>query len=219
MSGSHCCLITLAQTLTTDPFGQALLLTAPEKSDHCVWACSFLPQYTMVCSIPTLHAGKKLKQRKKQQQQKTKKTYRPRMKTNEKLNRTQRVHRSSRTGVLFPAVLILIFWISSTEPLGETGLEVLRRMSLAVGGWGCGFEVLIIPAGWHTVCLSYIMIQALMAAGNVWSQMKSSIEFNFWVSLQAQGSPGSMAHGCFIPALQLRAPKQGEQRGDSVARK
>lgn len=148
MSGSHCCLITLTQTLTTDPFGQALLLTAPEKSDHCVWACSVLPQYTMVCSIPTLHAGKKLKQKKKTT---TTKTYRPRMKTNEKLNRTQRVHRSSRTGVLFPAVLILIFWISSTEPLGETGLEVLRRMSLAVGGWGCGFEVLITPAGWHSV--------------------------------------------------------------------
>lgn len=43
------------------------------------------------------------------------------------------------------------------------------------------------------MCLSYIMIQALMAAGNDWSQMKTSIEFNFGVSPHAQGSRGSTA--------------------------
>lgn len=41
------------------------------------------------------------------------------MKTIEKLNRTQRVQRSSRTGVLFPVVLILIFWNHPKEFLQQ----------------------------------------------------------------------------------------------------
>lgn len=59
------------------------------------------------------------------------------------------------------------------------------------------------------------MIQALMAAGNVWSQMKSAIEFNLGVSPHAQGSPGSVAqgavHGCFIPRCSSGPPDKANR--------
>lgn len=70
-------------------------------------------------------------------------------------------------------------------------------------------------SGWNVLCVfSYIMIPALLAPGNVWSQMEFSIEFNLCASQRALGTPSSIAYrervieyGCFI--LILRHPARG----------
>lgn len=230
MSASCCRLV----TLPSEPFDQELLLTAPERSDHCVRACSFLSRFTRVCNIPAWDAGLKgfcfiflkLKLGFARVPAENKNKRKP--ESNPKTSESQQ----NRSFVSSPAdfnILKSSQEISSTEPLGETGLGVLHRMILAVGGVVVGVGVggsLWSPdySGLMAYCVSFLHYDT-----SAYGCRKCLVpnEILYWIQFGSfstcSGEPwlrGTRSSAwMFHPLLQLRALRQGEQRGDSVAGK